>query len=262
MSAVGPEDPSTIAAIAALARTPRLLVALDFDGTLAPLVDEPMSARMTPDAADAVDALLDAPDTTVAFVSGRTLHDLRIIAEHDDDSPVLLAGSHGAEQWPPAEVTPDDAADRALRDELRTRAEEIAGGTAGAWIEPKEFGFALHTRLAGEGASDVQDAVDALVADRAPAWRRRAGRDILEYSFRHEGKDVAVGRLRGETGATAVLFAGDDVTDEDALRSLRAEDVGVRVGGGETAASVRVADIAELAALLVRLARERGATRE
>jgi hypothetical protein len=54
-----------------------------------------------------------------------------------------------------------------------------------------------------------------------------------------------------------VLFAGDDVTDEDALRSLQPGDVGVRVGPGETAATVRVAGIPELAALLTRLARER-----
>ena len=93
-------------------------------------------------------------------------------------------------------------------------------------------------------------------------WRRRDGHDILEYAFRAEGKDGAVARLRAQTGASAVLFAGDDVTDEDALRSLQPGDVGVRVGPGETAATVRVTGIPELAALLTRLARERDTLRE
>ncbi len=59
-----------------------------------------------------------------------------------------------------------------------------------------------------------------------------------------------------------MLFAGDDVTDEDALASLGPEDLGIRVGPGPTAATVRVADIAGLAAALRALARRRSAHRE
>ncbi|AXA95637.1 trehalose-phosphatase [Microbacterium sp. PM5] len=254
-------------ALARLAVTDRLLVALDFDGTLAPLIDEPMAARMSAPARAAVDALARVRATTVALVSGRTLRDLRIIAEHDDDSPLLLAGSHGAEQWPPSgsdDASTVDVALLALRDRLRARAEAIAAGVPGAWIEPKEFGFALHTRLATDsaGTRSAHDGIARLMEAEAPTWRRRDGHDILEYAFRTEGKDGAVARLRAQTEATAVLFAGDDVTDEDALRSLEPGDVGVRVGPGETAARVRVAGIPELAALLTRLAHDRDTLRE
>lgn len=250
-------------AVAHLAATPVLLVALDFDGTLSPLVDEPMRARMLPEARVAVDALLATPDTTVALVSGRTLADLRIIAEHDDDSAVQLAGSHGAEEWPAAGGGRTDAAAAALRDDLGAGAARIAAGEEGAWVEQKAFGFALHTRLvAPDRVARVQAAVDELVAARAPQWRRRVGHGILEYSFRQEGKDGALARLRARTGATAVLFAGDDVTDEDALRTLGPQDVGVRVGTGPTSAAVRVDGIPDLAAMLVRLARERSRSRE
>lgn len=247
-----------------LAATERLLVALDFDGTLAPLVDEPMTARMTPASAAAVAELLSAPDTVVAFVSGRTLRDLRIISEHDDRSPVMLEASHGAEHWPAdaADGSVDTAA-IALRDRLRREAETLAAGVAGAWVEPKEFGFAVHTRRS-EPVAGVRLAgtVDALMAREAPAWRRRQGHDLVEYSYRSEGKDAAVARLRDLTDATAVLFAGDDTTDEDALRSLGPGDLGVRVGDGPTAAHIRVADIAELAAFLRSLAHERGRVRQ
>lgn len=245
-----------------LARTSVLLVALDFDGTLSELVDEPMSARMAPEARAAVDALLQTHDTHVALVSGRSLDHLRVIAEHGDDSSIALAGSHGAEHWLPgagaqAEVDPASAR---LRDELIIETSAAIAGVAGAWVEPKTFGFAVHSRLVEPArVAEVHRLADDLVARRAPGWRRREAHDVTEYAFRSEGKDAAIAALRARTGATAVLFAGDDVTDEDALASLGPGDLGVRVGPGETAASVRVAGIGELAALLVDLARRRSA---
>lgn len=250
----------------AVTRTETLLVALDFDGTLSPLVDEPMTARMAPAARAAVTALVAAPATVVAFVSGRSLGDLRIIAEHTDDSPILLAGSHGAEYLLPGSGSAPalDPADTALRDRMRAEAEELARDVRGAWIEPKTFGFGVHLRTVSDEASAerLRSSTDALVADRAPHWRRRQGHGIVEYAFTDVGKDAAVAHLRQVVGATAVIFAGDDVTDEDALRSLGPEDLGIRVGSGETAASVRVGDIEELAALLSTVARERVAAHQ
>ncbi|WP_224785820.1 trehalose-phosphatase [Microbacterium caowuchunii] len=247
--------------LAPIASTARLLIALDFDGTLSPLQDEPMAARMLPAAREALNALAALPDTTVALVSGRTLGDLRVISEHGDDSVFLLSGSHGAEFWHPgsgAQATPDDAEARALRDDLQAAAEDAVAGLDGAWIEPKTFGLGLHTRLASDADSRVaEERVDALLAERAPHWRRRSGRNIVEYAYRHEGKDSAVAALRERVRATAVLFAGDDVTDEDALRSLGPGDLGVRVGEGETAARIRVPDADALATLLLELARRR-----
>jgi trehalose 6-phosphate phosphatase len=255
--------PAWTSAVEEIARAERLLVALDFDGTLAPLGDDPMAVRALPEAAEAVRRLAAAPDTTVAFVSGRQLADLRVIGEHADDSVVWLAGSHGAEHWRPAgiEIAADDVpmadvVERAgIADALVADVERAVEGIDGAWVEPKAYGFALHTRLAQEqDAARAQSLVDALVAERAPEWRRRTGKNVVEYAWRHEGKDTAIARLRAETEATAVVFAGDDVTDEDALRSLGEGDLGIRVGEGETAAKVRVADPLELAELLTALA--------
>jgi trehalose 6-phosphate phosphatase len=250
-------------ALRAVAASDRLLVALDFDGTLSPLEDEPMDARMLPAARSAVDALVAAPHTFVAFVSGRSLIDLRTIAEHGDDSAVFLAGSHGAEFWVPGEGTvshSDHPEDAALRDRLRAEALAATAGLDGVWIEPKTFGLGVHTRRAEPDAAEAANrAVDAIVQAEAPHWRRRTGHNIVEYAFRHEGKDSAIAELRERTGASAVLFAGDDVTDEDALRSLGPDDLGVHVGTGPTAAGVSVADIPALAALLTLLAAERAA---
>ena len=264
MTGPGPTGPH--GTLASLAATPHLLAALDFDGTLSPLVVDAMSARMLPAARAAVERLAALPDTTVALVSGRTLADLRIIAEHDDDSPLLLAGSHGAEYWFPGDgaAEPDsDPADLALRDRLRAEADAAVAGLDGVWVEPKAFGFGVHTRAASADAgTEAERRVDALVAEHAPGWRRRTGHRILEFSFRHDGKDGAVRRLRERTGATAVLFAGDDTTDEDALRSLGSGDVGVRIGDADTAANVVLPDIPRFASWLDRLAEMRSSQPE
>lgn len=261
----GPTD-AIRPAIAGVVASDRLLIALDFDGTLAPLEDEPMDARMLPAAREAVDAAVAAPNTLVALVSGRSLSDLRVIAEHLDDSPLLLAGSHGAEFWIPGEgvVThDDDPGDAALRDELRAHAEQATADLDGVWIEPKRFGFGVHTRKStAADAAEANLRVDALVEAEAPHWRRRTGHNIVEYAFRHEGKDSAVAELRARTEASAVLFAGDDVTDEDALKSLGENDLGVHVGSRPTAATLTVADIPAMAELLAVLAAERSAVRE
>lgn len=253
-------------AVREIAASDRLLIALDFDGTLSHLADEPMKARMVPAARDAIERLAALPDTTVAFVSGRSLADLREIAEHGDDSPFLLAGSHGAEFWIPGEgpIEPEaDDVDAELRDRLFHAAEEATAGLEGVWIEPKTFGFGVHTRTATAADADAANAaVDAIVSAEAPHWRRRTGKNIVEFAFRHEGKDSAVAALRERLGATSVLFAGDDITDEDAIASLGDGDLGVRVGEGPSAASVFVTDVEDLAALLEVLATERGSLRE
>ncbi|WOF21788.1 trehalose-phosphatase [Microbacterium betulae] len=244
-----------------IAKADRLLVALDFDGVLAPLVDEPMSARATARGGAAVDRLAALPRTTVALVSGRSLADLRIIAEHDDASRIWLAGSHGAEHWrpegTPAHVDPvaADTASASLAEAVTADARRLVADVPGVRIEPKAYGFALHTRLAGpDETASAQAAIESLVAQAAPGWRRRTGKDVVEFAWRHEGKDTAVAELRKATGASAVLFAGDDVTDEDALRSLCPGDLGVHVGEGETAASLLVPDPDAFAELLSALA--------
>ena len=251
------------AALEHLAGTPRLLVALDFDGTLSPFVAEPMDARMHDAARTAVIALAAAPATTVALVSGRSLADLRVIAEHDDASRILLAGSHGVEYWFPGRgrvIPAVDAADAALHESVLAEARARLAGLAGIGIEPKSFGFSVHSRVADAAtAAEAVRIADELMAERAPGWRRRLGPSIVEYSFRDEGKDAAIDVLRDEVQPTAVAFAGDDVTDEDAIAALRTDDVGIRLGAGESAAQVRMPGIAEFADWLAELARRRSA---
>ncbi|MFD5225244.1 trehalose-phosphatase [Microbacterium sp. NPDC058342] len=252
--------------VARLARTARLLIALDFDGTASELVADPMSARALPAVSEAVTRLSALPDTTVAFVSGRSLVHLREIAEHADDSPVVLAGSHGAQFWYPGEGEQDVVAaaeEDALRDQLLGELAPLIAEHPGVELEKKTFGIGIHGRRAELDVEQAAfDRVDEVFARRARHWRRRTGDRILEFSSRDEGKDAAIAALRAHTRATGILFAGDDVTDEDAMRVLTADDLGVRVGAGETAASLRVDSPQQIARLLGVIATERAAGRE
>lgn len=251
-----------------IAQTETLLVALDFDGTVAHFADDPMVVRAIPEAAAAVDALARLEGTYVAYVSGRSLRDLTIISERPPVAPIILIGSHGAEQLLPAvlgESFVDDVAPE-VREQAATvlaLLQDAVVDLDGVMIEEKAYGFALHTRRADAATTErAQHAVLGIMRGITPAWRQRSGKDVLEFAWRHDGKDQAVSRLRALTGATAVLFAGDDLTDEDALRTLGEDDLGVHVGGGETAATLTVSDPEELAALLNVVAAIRAARNE
>ena len=247
-----------VAAVRRLVRTARLLVALDFDGTLAPIVNRPDDARALPASAAAAARLAAAHDTSVAYISGRALASLRAVA--DPPPGTLLVGSHGiqfqlGDDAPPA--TQLDDAERARLTELSDALAAIVDGIQQVWLERKPAGIALHTRLATDEDARTAQGRARHAAARISGLTVRDGKDVLEFSVRPATKGGAIDRLRQATDATATFYAGDDVTDEDAFAVLGTGDIGVKVGAGPTAAQFRVRDCAQFAILLGVLADER-----
>jgi trehalose 6-phosphate phosphatase len=244
-----------VGALNELARVKRLLIALDFDGTLAPEVDDPEKARAIPEARAAILRLLALPNTRVALVSGRALASLEAVTDLPDHT--LLVGSHGVE------IRLDSADDHLKLDAAEQRRvaalHEVLGQVADSfdqvWLEHKPLGFALHTRLATEHNSRVAHLV-ALSEAQAEIddLKIRAGKNVLEFAIRSTTKGEAVEHLRGYTEADAVFYAGDDVTDEDAFATLSPDDLGLKSGTGETLAAHRVAGPAQVAQALALLA--------
>jgi hypothetical protein len=70
-----------------------------------------------------------------------------------------------------------------------------------------------------------------------PGCHVTRGKEVVEVSVVEAGKGVALDRLREQVAAEGVLYAGDDVTDENAFAVLRPGDIGVKVGDGETLAA-------------------------
>ncbi|NEM89751.1 trehalose-phosphatase [Galbitalea soli] len=244
-----------IGALHELARVKRLLVALDFDGTLAPEVDDPEQARATPEARAAVLRLLGIPNTRVALVSGRALDSLEAVSQLPDTA--LLVGSHGIEIRldSPDDSLSLDTSELKRVDTLNQVLGEVADAFDQVWLEPKPAGFALHTRLATEHNSRVAHLVALSEASaEIDDLTVRHGKNVLEFSVRSTTKGDAVEHLRGYTKANAVFYAGDDVTDEDAFVALQPHDLGLKSGTGETAAAFRVAGPAQVAQVLALLA--------
>ncbi|HYO00729.1 MAG TPA: trehalose-phosphatase [Mycobacterium sp.] len=215
------------------AATPRLLVASDFDGTLAPIVDNPADARPLPRAAEALIALAALPSTDVVLVSGRALAVLREYSAMP--SNVHLVGSHGAEFDSGFALEVDEALLSTITAELHA----IAEGKPGVTVEPKPASVALHVRNASAADGSAALAAARMVGEALGA-EITAGKRVLEFAVISTDKGEAVDVLRRETDATAVTFFGDDVTDENAFRRMRDADVGVKVGPGETLAVYRV----------------------
>ena len=238
-------------ALDTVAEVSRLLVACDFDGTLAPIVNNPADARPLATAAEALTGLADVPATEVALISGRALSVLRELSAMP--STVHFVGSHGAE----FDTGFAHPVDEALLGRITKELNRIAADRAGVTVETKPASVALHVRNA-----DAADGEAALADARAAAqsWDAQLteGKAVLEFAVISTDKGEAVDLLRDRYDASAVVFLGDDVTDEKAFRRLRAGDVGIKVGPGDTLAGHRVTSPDDVALALEYLLGRRG----
>lgn len=252
----GPEvPPALVHALVGFAARSQVVVALDFDGTISPLTDDPAASRPLPGASRAMTALAEDPGVRLTLVSGRPVGDLNRLAS--PPSGTLLIGSHGAESGratTPGEMVVDavplSVRESTLHRRLGTELDAIAGPRPGVWVETKAFSVTLHTRLASP--SDAEEATALALAGAAtwPGVHPLAGKDVVELAVRSVTKGDAVRHLRSASSAVPILYAGDDVTDERALAALRAGDLGVKVGRGTTLAAHRVASPEALVAAL------------
>lgn len=243
-----------VAAVARIAARRQILVCCDFDGTLAPIVAQPSAARALPGASDVLGELADLPGTVVAVVSGRARSDLARLAA--TPSSVVLVGSHGTEfdEDFAASLTP---AQRELRERLQRELADLVAEVPGAAAEEKLASIAVHVRNADPDLGAALLAAVEAGPGQLPGVHLTHGKAVVELAVVIADKGSAVSLLRERSGAQAVFFVGDDVTDERAFQVLTAGDVGVKVGTGETAAEFRVADPAEVLALLRELAARR-----
>ncbi|GAA1808865.1 trehalose-phosphatase [Nesterenkonia flava] len=247
-------------ALQRFAAEPQVLVCLDFDGCVAELVADAGSARPVPANAEAINALAPLEGITLAYISGRPLETLRELSSPPEGT--LLVGSHGAEKYlgpdsPGLQLSPKE--EMARRSVIETL-EGVAAQHEGAWVEHKPAGAAIHVRRIEDrsrGEEVLNEARAALaVLDGAHI---KEGKQILESVVVLSTKGEAIEELRELLRPAAVLFAGDDVTDEHGFAVLREGDVGVKVGDGETKAAFRIPEPAALANVLNRLVELRGA---
>lgn len=231
----------------------RLFVALDYDGTLTPIVERPDLAGVC----------------AVGVISGRDLEDVRGLVGLDG---LYYAGSHGFEIAGSAgksisfrrgeEFLPLlGSAERELRDLLE--------GIEGVLVERKKFSVAVHYRMTEESRVPELERVFARVLKGHAGLRRGKGKKVLELQPAidwHKGKALLwlMKALDMDGPDVLPVYIGDDVTDEDAFRALRSRGIGILVEDGsggrckDSAARYFLSDCAEVRTLLASLVRIAG----
>jgi trehalose 6-phosphate phosphatase len=226
------------AGLAALLADPaRALIALDFDGTLAPIVADPTQARATASAVEALHQLAGLAGT-VAIITGRPAADAAAFAGVAAVPEVIVLGHYGMQRWERGRLSSP-----ALPPGLAVARADLpavlasAGADPGTWIEDKGEALAVHTRRAAQPQPELERLRGPLtqLASRT-GLAVEPGRLVLELRPPGADKGQALRDLAAERSAAAVLFCGDDLGDRpafEAVRELRADGTpGLAVASG------------------------------
>jgi trehalose 6-phosphate phosphatase len=229
---------------------PLLLLCLDFDGALAPMVPDPDSARMPDDTRAVLRRLLQRPRTVVAVVSGRALPDLAARVGMD----VILVGNHGFEIEGPGFQFRHAGAEASseLVHGVCVEIAERTAGVAGVLVEDKGITASVHHRNVDRANRDeVVSIVQSAVAPHHARLEVREGNAVVEILPRIEWDEASAIRWISERlpEAGVTCYLGEAARGEDVFRAI--EGITVRVGEpAPTAARFRVCDTVEAASFL------------
>lgn len=229
---------------------------LDCDGTLAAIVDHPADARVEPDVIVTLDLLSRRTKGALAVVSGRSIQQL-----DDMLSPLTLplAGVHGVERRNSEGKVYRPTIDAEAVGTVAQTLQHFADLNPGIYCEVKASSVALHYRQAPD-LEPYALAFMSEVSSHHPAFRLLRGKMVAELSGSHRTKGDAIRDFMNEPPfhGRIPIFAGDDVTDEDAFAVLpRYNGIGIKVGPGDTQASSRVPDLAAMHSWLATIAGSR-----
>ena len=234
-------------------------MALDFDGTLAPIVDDPTTSAPVPGVIDTLVRLADGGNR-VAIVTGRDALTVLRLGGLERIPGLVVSGLHGAETWRDGHLATRDepAGIAALRELLPPRLPDKV------WLEDKRLSLVVHTRLTADpdqALIDLDEWLPALVADHG--LEVLPGKMVAEIRQAGFSKATALTELL-TANTTAALYAGDDLGDLPAVDAVatwgaRHDRPSLTVTVGDTAAmtaatDLTVAEPAALADLLARLA--------
>ncbi len=230
------------------------VLGFDFDGTLAPIVDDPDAARAHPRAAAALGRLAPLVGSLV-IVTGRPAALAVERGGFEGIDGLVVLGQYGLERWESGVLTEPEPPPGVA--EVRAKLPGVltaAGAPPETYVEDKGQALAVHTRRCAEpqvALDRLRGLLDAL-AERT-GLVVEPGRFVLELRPPGMDKGRALRSFLADRGAapSAVLFAGDDLGDLaafDAVEELRAEGVpGVKVCSG----SAEVTEVAERADVVV-----------
>ncbi len=235
-------------------RARHVLLGLDYDGTLTPIVEEPSTALLPAPMREAIEALTQRKDVAVALVSGRSLGDLQALVGMPG---IIYAGNHGMEVSGPG-ISFIEPGAKAASQELHVLGQNLADKLLhieGTMVEDKGLTLSIHhRRVAPVDGEEVWHAVCDAVAPYGERFHVTLGNKVYEVRpLLLWNKGSALGWIKGQIGTpdTLTIYIGDDTTDEDAFRALGQDAVTIRVGDNvQTAAQYLVPEPATVQVFL------------
>lgn len=201
----------------------RSVVCVDFDGTLAPIVERPEDARPAAGAVDALAALAGLV-AGCAVVTGRAAAEAVRLGALDRVAGLTVLGHYGLQMWSGGRLDspPPPTGIESARNRLRAL---VQAAPDGVHLEDKEHSLVVHTRPAADPAralAEVMPQVTAIAA--ALGLETVPGRYVVEVRPRGVDKGAGVRRMVEMHDARAVVYVGDDLGDlpaYDAVADLR-----------------------------------------
>ncbi|OPY78322.1 MAG: Trehalose-phosphate synthase [Syntrophus sp. PtaU1.Bin005] len=226
-----------------------LFFCLDFDGTLAPIVEQPELAAMPDDISLLLSVLQE--HHPVALISGRRLDDIR----HRVGLPGLVyAGNHGME----TDNGVADVGGRAALDAFLPAARQALECLPGIEIEDKGLTVSIHFRKIApvllEHFFDLFQEIARKFMGKIVVNEGRKVFEILPQGAPDKGS--AVRQLLKEVGKGRLpVYMGDDTNDEEAFRAVREDGITVAVGGSTEAEFYlrNQGEVGKFLALLIRV---------
>ncbi|XP_052184508.1 probable trehalose-phosphate phosphatase D isoform X2 [Diospyros lotus] len=245
------------------AKGKKIIVFLDYDGTLSPIVNDPDRAFMSDRMRSAVHEV--ARRFPTAIISGRSRDKVYEFVQLDE---VYYAGSHGLDiRGPPLQLKSYDAKyqTRALDKKMLKEFEKKTSEIQGVVIEDNRFSISVHYRHVQEKDYGIlQEAVHSVLA-KYPCFHLTKGLKVLEIRPSIKwNKGHALEYLLDTLGFTSSsnflpVYIGDDQTDEDAFKVLQSKGLGFPIIVSSiprhTMASHSLHDPSEVLSFLIRLAR-------
>lgn len=229
---------------------PLLAVFTDFDGTLVEIAETPDAIDVPSGLTERIDRALHDFDHAFAVLTGREIAD---IDRYLSPLQLPVAGAHGAQRRR-ADGTLEEV-DQAIiegADAIAQSLQALAMTNPDLLVEAKDGAVAMHFRQAPEMEEAVHLAMQEALLDH-PQFTLVPGKMVLEARPVGFDKGAALRAFMQEepfAGRTPI-FIGDDRTDEDAFRAAQElGGVGIKLGSGETAARMRIANVASVYALL------------